>query len=198
MQPRVESKMYEIRLHGRGGQGAVLASKIFAKAFVTEGKFVKAIPSFGFERRGAPVEAYLRLNENRIRQVTNIYCPNCVICIDPTLSRTVNIFSNVKENAVWVQATKKSAEDLDVPDPVSKVGLCDAFGIALDIFGKPITNSIMLGAFAKTTGMVSLDSLNKGMDSISFRDAVIEKNTEALQRGYEQTRVLELKRQETS
>ncbi len=84
--------MYEIRIHGRGGQGAVLASKILAKALVEEGKFVKAIPSFGFERRGAPVAAFLRCDEAHIRQVTNIYHPDCILCLDPTLPRSVDIF----------------------------------------------------------------------------------------------------------
>jgi len=179
--------MYEIRFHGRGGQGAVLASKILAKALVEEGKCVKAIPSFGFERRGAPVEAYLRFDDNVIRQVTNIYNPDCVICLDPTLPKVVDIFSNVREDGIWVQATKKSFEQLDVPTTISRVGLCDAFGIALDIFGRTITNSIMLGSFTRTTGLVSLDSLCKGMESVAFRDAALDKNIRAIQRGYDET-----------
>ena len=74
----------------------MLASKILAKALVEEGKFVKAIPSFGFERRGAPVEAYLRFDSKAIRQNTNIYYPDCVICLDPTLPRSVNIFQDMQ------------------------------------------------------------------------------------------------------
>jgi len=179
--------MYEIRFHGRGGQGAVLASKILAKALVEEGKFVKAIPSFGFERRGAPVAAFLRFDDKEIRQVTNIYHPNCIICLDPTLPRSLDIFAGMESDGIWVQATKKSFDQLKVPEMVAKVGLCDAFGIALQIFGRPITNSIMLGAFAKTTGIVSLDSLNKGMESVAFRDAALEKNIEATRRGYQET-----------
>ena len=75
--------MYEVRFHGRGGQGAVLASKILAKALADEGKYVKAIPSFAFERRGAPVAAYLRFDEELIRQNTNVYTPDCIVCMDP-------------------------------------------------------------------------------------------------------------------
>jgi len=181
--------MYEIRFHGRGGQGAVLASKILAKALVEEGKFVNAIPSFGFERRGAPVAAFLRFDNKEIRQSTNIYYPNCIVCLDPTLPRSVDIFAGMKSHGVWIQATKKSLDQLDVPECVSRVGLCDAFGIALRILGKPITNSIMLGVFAKTTGILSVDSLSKGMEAVAFRDAALEKNIEAVQRGYEETRV---------
>jgi len=184
--------MYEIRFHGRGGQGAVLAAKILAKALVEEGKHVKAIPSFGFERRGAPVESYLRFDEKEIRQTTNIYHPDCVICLDPTLPRAVNIFQDMREGGIWVQATKKHFDRLEIPAGLSKVGLCDAFGIALRLFGRPITNSIMLGAFARTTGLVSAASLNKAMESVAFRDAALEKNIEAVQKGYEETQVLDL------
>ena len=183
--------MYEIRFHGRGGQGAVLASKILAKALVEEGKCVKAIPSFGFERRGAPVEAYLRFDNHVIRQLTNIYHPDCVICLDPTLPRAMDIFSNMKENGIWVQATKKSFCQIKIPATIAGIGLCDAFGIALDLFGRTITNSIMLGAFSRTTGIVSLDSLIRGMESVAFRDAAVDKNIVAIQRGYKETRVFD-------
>ncbi|MBW1851867.1 MAG: 2-oxoacid:acceptor oxidoreductase family protein [Deltaproteobacteria bacterium] len=188
--------MYEIRFHGRGGQGAVLAAKILAKALVEEGKFVKAIPAFGFERRGAPVEAFLRYDDKEFRELTNIYNPDCIVCLDPTLQRTVDIFAGMKSNGVWVQATKKSIDQLEVPETVSKVGLCDGFGLALEILGRPITNSIMLGAFAKTTGIVSLDSLNKSMETTAFRDALLEKNIEAAQQGYEKTKTSDTKNKE--
>jgi phenylglyoxylate dehydrogenase gamma subunit len=189
--------MYEIRFHGRGGQGAVLASKILAKALVEEGKFVMAIPSFGFERRGAPVAAFLRYDDKEIRQLTNIYHPDCIICLDPTLPRAVNIFAGMKEDGIWVQATRKSLAEIKVPEKVAKVGLCDAFGIAIDIIGVPITNTIMLAAFAKATGLVSLESLKHGMASIAFRDAALEKNVEAAQRAYGETRVHDTGNKET-
>jgi pyruvate ferredoxin oxidoreductase gamma subunit/phenylglyoxylate dehydrogenase gamma subunit len=186
--------MYEIRFHGRGGQGAVLASKILAKALSEDGKFVKAIPSFGFERRGAPVAAYLRFDDKVIRQNTNIYHPDCVICLDPTLPKAVNIFEDMKENGVVVHATKKKLDQLDLPESLSRIGLCDAFGIALRIFGRPITNSIMLGAFTKTTGLVSLESVCKGMETVDFRDAALEKNIQAVHEGYEKTGVYDLRK----
>jgi len=190
--------MYEIRFHGRGGQGAVLAAKILAKALVEEGKFVKAIPAFGFERRGAPVEAYLRFDNEEFRQITNIYSPNCIVCLDPTLPRAVNIFAGMEDNGTWVQATKKPLEQLEVPERVSRVGLCDGFGLAMQVLGRPITNSIMLGVLAKTTGIVSLNSLNKGMETTAFRDAILEKNIEAARRGYEETRVYDTSKKEAS
>src|SRR4030042_1462601 len=99
--------MYEIRFHGRGGQGAVLASKILAKALVEEGKYVKAVPSFGFERRGAPVASFLRFSERVIRQTTNIYHPDWIVCIDPSLFKTVDIFEGVRDGGVLVRAPAK-------------------------------------------------------------------------------------------
>lgn len=181
--------MYEIRIHGRGGQGAVLAGSILASALVQEGKHVIAIPSFGFERRGAPVASYLRFDEREIRQMTNIYNPNCVLCLDPTVGRATNIFDGIRDDAVWVQTTAKPLDELQVPDQVATVGLCDAVSIALDIFRRSITNTIMLGAFAKTTGLVSLDALRAAVEDSDFRDAGLRQNMEALERGYNETTV---------
>lgn len=188
--------MFEIRFHGRGGQGAVMAAKILAKALVEEGHVAKAIPSFGFERRGAPVSSFLRFADKEIRQVTNIYNPDCIVCIDPTIPRSVDIFEGINADAILVQATKKDPAELSFPDTISKVGACDAFGLAMEIIGKPITNTIMLGAFARSTGLVSLDSINKAMGSVAFRDAALEKNIIAVEAGYRRTKVLELKGKE--
>jgi phenylglyoxylate dehydrogenase gamma subunit len=184
--------MYEIRIHGRGGQGAVLASAILAQAFVDEGRFAVAIPSFGFERRGAPVSACLRMDAREIRALTNIYCPDCVICVDPTLPRMVDIFAGIKPGGTLVQASGKSAAAIDHPADLATLGLCDAMGIALAIFGRPITNSIMLGAFARTTGLVSLAALIGALEAAEFRDAGLEQNRRALERGYAETEVVAL------
>ena len=181
--------MYEVRLHGRGGQGAVMAAGMLAAALVEEGKFAVAIPSFGFERRGAPVSAFLRCDEREIRRLTNIYNPNCVICIDPTVSRSVDIFAGMKTGGALVQTTHKTLAELAIPDTVGTVGLCDAVRIATEIFRRPITNTIMLGAFARTTGLVSLDALKQTLEDSEFRDAGLQQNLEALERGYQETRV---------
>ncbi|MBW7850883.1 MAG: 2-oxoacid:acceptor oxidoreductase family protein [Rhodospirillales bacterium] len=186
--------MYEIRLHGRGGQGAVLASNMLAQALVEEGKYAVAIPSFGFERRGAPVAAFLRCDDREIRSMTNIYNPDCIICIDPTVSRAVDIFAGMKEGGTLVQTTKRPLEELTLPRSLARVGLCDAVSIALDIFKRPITNSIMLGAFARTTGMVSLTGLKNAIEAADFRDAGLKQNLAAVERGYEETMVYDLRR----
>jgi phenylglyoxylate dehydrogenase gamma subunit len=186
--------MVEVRIHGRGGQGAVLAGGILAAALVQDGKFVTAIPSFGFERRGAPVASYLRFDEREIRQMTNIYRPNCVLCIDPTVGRATNIFDGVIDGAYWMQTTAKPLSELQFPQQIATVGLCDAVSIALDIFKRSITNTIMLGAFAKTTGFVSLDALRAAVEDSDFRDAGLRQNLEALERGYHETTVHRIER----
>ena len=186
--------MYEIRIHGRGGQGAVLAGGILASALVHEGKYVVAVPSFGFERRGAPVASFLRFDEREIRQMTNIYHPNCVLCIDPTVARAVNVFEGITDGAVLVQTTAKPLAELQLPPQIATVGLCDAVAIALDIFKRSITNTIMLGAFARTTGLVSLDSLCAAIEGSDFRDAGLKQNLEALERGYKTTKVHAIQR----
>lgn len=187
--------MYEIRLHGRGGQGTVMAANLLARALAEEGKHVVAIPSFGFERRGAPVAAFLRFDDAPIRRMTNIYEPDCILCIDPTVARAVNIFEGIREHATLVQATRKPLGDLKLPQRVVRVGLCDAVGIALEIFGRPITNTLMLGAFARTTGLVKLESLRGALKAEgSLRDAALEQNLAALARGYRATTVHPIER----
>ncbi|TAK54444.1 MAG: ketoisovalerate oxidoreductase [Gammaproteobacteria bacterium] len=179
--------MYEVRIHGRGGQGAVLAGSILATAMVHEGHYVVAVPSFGFERRGAPVTSFLRMDSREIRQMTNIYRPDCVLCIDPTVGRAVNIFDGIRDNSTWVQATARPLAELQFPGQVATVGLCDAVTIAREIFGRSITNTLMLGAFARTTGLVSLDSLREALRDSEFRDAGLEQNLRALERGHAAT-----------
>lgn len=186
--------MHEIRIHGRGGQGAVLAGSILATAFVEEGMHVVAVPSFGFERRGAPVASFLRVDEKPIRQMTNIYHPDCILCIDPTVSRAVNIFEGAADDAVLIQTTAKPLADLVIPGQIATVGLCDAVALALAIFKRPITNTIMLGAFARTTGLVSLDSLRIALQRSDFRDAGLTQNLEGLALGFERTVVHRIER----
>ncbi len=167
----------------------MLAGAILATAFVQEGRHVVAVPSFGFERRGAPVASFLRVDDHPIRQMTNIYRPDCILCIDPTVARAVNIFEGVTAGATLVQTTARPLADLVLPPQVATVGLCDAIAIALEIFKRPITNTIMLGAFARTTGLVSLDALRSAIRGSQFRDAGLAQNLAGLERGFEATTV---------
>lgn len=181
--------MHEIRIHGRGGQGAVLASTILAKALVEEGRHAVAIPSFGFERRGAPVTAFLRCADSPIRAMTNIYSPDIILCIDTTVGRAVDIFAGMRPGGTLVQSTRRTVDDLHLPPTVARVGLCDAVALAQDIYGRAITNTIMLGACARTTGIVSLPALERALDQANFRDAGLMQNIDAVRRGYAETTV---------
>ena len=181
--------MHEVRIHGRGGQGAVLASAILAQALIDDGKHAVAIPSFGFERRGAPVAAYLRFSDKPIRMMTNVYRPDSVICIDPTISRVVDIFAGMKPGGTVVLATRAGMENLKLPDHVARVGLCDAVAIALTIYRRPVTNAVMLGAFVRTTGLVTLTALKEALQQMEFRDAGLTENLTAAERGYNETDV---------
>ncbi len=183
---------HEIRIHGRGGQGAVVACSILAQALIDAGKHAVASPSFGFERRGAPVAAFLRFATEPIRAMTNVYHPDCVVCIDPTVPRSVDIFAGMKPGGTVVLTTKAKLEELSFPDSVSHVGLCDAVGIALSIYRKPVTNAVMLGAFARTTGLLTLASLQEALQQMDFRDAGLTENLAAAERGYNETEVHEL------
>jgi len=181
--------MYEVRFHGRGGQGAVMASAMLATALVAEGKYAVSIPAFGFERRGAPVTSYLRCSDHPIRQMTNIYQPDCIVCVDPTLTRSVDIFAGLKVGGTLVQASHQNLAELMIPASVACVGLCNAVEIAMEIFNRPITNTLMLGAFARSTGVVSLAALKKALEESEFRDAGLAQNLLALERGYHETMV---------
>src|SRR5450759_3705329 len=108
--------------------------------------------------------------------------------------RAVNVFEGIKDGAVLVQTTAKPLGDFELPREVATVGLCDAVSIALDIFKRSITNTIMLGAFARTTGLVSLDSLRAAIQKSDFRDAGLKQNIAALERGYNATQVHHIER----
>jgi 2-oxoisovalerate ferredoxin oxidoreductase gamma subunit len=176
--------MIEIRFHGRGGQGAVTAARLLAEAAFAEGKHSQALPFFGAERRGAPVLAFTRIDSRPIRIRTQIYEPNYVVVLDPSLLEVVNVASGIKHDGLIVLNSKKTAQF-----PNAKTAFVDATSIAKEMLGVPITNTAMLGAFAKATKLVSLDSLinvTKGR----FSGKLADKNIAAIKAAYEQTKVM--------
>lgn len=184
--------MKEIRFHGRGGQGTVLASVILVKAFTKEKRYSNAIPYFGFERRGAPVTAFLRFDDHPIREKTQIYSPDCVVVMDPALKRSPEIYRGVKEGTILIFCTRKPMEELNLPPMIGKVGCVDAISISLEILGSPITNSCMLGAFVATTGWVGLDSLLESIRE-TWPGEMGEKNLRAAEAGFQRTKVFQLR-----
>lgn len=183
--------MKEIRFHGRGGQGTVLASVILVKAFTKEKRYSSAIPYFGFERRGAPVTAFLRFDDHPLREKTQIYSPDCVVVMDPALKRSREIFQGFKKGGILILSTRKSIEELDLPSSIGKLGCVDAINISLEILESPITNSCMLGAFVATTGWVGLHSVLESIKE-TWPGEMGERNLRAAKAGYERTRIFQL------
>lgn len=171
----------EIRFHGRGGQGAVTAARLLAEASFIEGNYCQAFPFFGAERRGAPVVAFTRINKQPIRTHEQVYNPDHVVVLDPTLVNSVDVAAGLKPNGIVVLNSKEIPENLKE----IKVAIVDATKIAIENLGVPITNTTMLGALARATGVVSLDSITKVIEKRFGKLA--EKNINAARKAFEQT-----------
>jgi 2-oxoacid:acceptor oxidoreductase gamma subunit (pyruvate/2-ketoisovalerate family) len=178
-----EKKMKEIRFHGRGGQGVVMGAEMLAYAFVLEGKYASSFPTFGAERRGAPVAAFLRLDEKPIRETHQVYDPDCIVVLDPLIAKSPAIFSGLKGDGIAILNTsRKSLENW--PDALKIVGLTDATTLALEGIGRAIVNSCMLGVIARVTGWVKLESVIAGL-AMNFEGNLLRKNEDLARRGYE-------------
>jgi pyruvate ferredoxin oxidoreductase gamma subunit len=171
--------MIEIRFHGRGGQGAVTAAEILAKAAFEDGKYCQAFPFFGVERRGAPVMAFARIDDKPIKIRYQIQNPDYVVVLDDGLLDVVDVFSGIKENGKVIINTNKKLDT----DRKEVYGI-DATGIALDNLGVPIVNTVMLGSFSKKSGEVSLDSVLKVIKD-TFPGKMGEKNSNAAKVAYD-------------
>jgi pyruvate ferredoxin oxidoreductase gamma subunit/phenylglyoxylate dehydrogenase gamma subunit len=151
--------MKEIRLHGRGGMGTVKAAEILVWAKVLGGGYGNSIPFFGFERQGAPVTAFVKLDDKPIRPKTQVYTPDCVIVLDPTIQNAVNVFEGIKDKGTFVLNTTEGANQVKAPDQVETIAVVNATDLALERFGRAITNTAMLGAFVKATSWIPLDPI---------------------------------------
>ncbi len=160
--------MIEIRIHGRGGQGAVIASQIIAEAAFREGLHVQAFPSFGSERRGAPVAAFVRLDHEPVLVRTEIYEPDGLIVLDQSLilQKLVDVTQGLKDGAWILINTPHGPEEFTHLGPYT-IATVDASRIALEhrlgSLTAPIVNTSILGAFATLTGLISLDNLGEAI-----------------------------------
>lgn len=179
--------MKEIRLHGRGGLGTVKAAEAMVYAAVMDGKYGNSIPFFGFERQGAPVTAFVRISDNPIRPKNRVYNPDVVIVLDPTIMNAVDVFEGMTENSILVLNTTQDVSSLKVPQNVKTVALVDATKISIDMIGKAITNTVMLGAFVKATGLVNLDRVLEKVEELWGA-----KNKAAVIKGFEEVNVVSL------
>lgn len=184
--------LIEVRWHGRGGQGAVTSAELVARAAIDEGKYAQAFPSFGPERRGAPVLSFDRISSDKpIRVRAGITQPDIVVVLDPNLIRIANVTSGLKEGGVLVINTKRSFADIEAELGTKwRLAIIDATKIARELLGVPIVNTTMIGALLKATGLVKFESLLEPLKSRFGRLA--ERNIKAMQKAYDDTQVKEL------
>ena len=179
--------MYEVRFHGRGGQGAVTAANILAVAAFKEGKYIQAFPMFGVERRGAPVTAFARMNETPIYIRTQIYEPDAVVVLDPTLLEVVNVAQGLPEGGKIIINTRKDPGEFNFDK--MNVYTVDATTIAVEnrlgTKTSPIVNTAILGAYSKVIGNVKMESF----ESAILEEAPIkgEENVKASKDAFEHT-----------
>jgi pyruvate ferredoxin oxidoreductase gamma subunit len=177
--------MKEIRVHGRGGQGSVVTAEILAIAAFEDGKFSQAFPYLGGggDRRGAPVQAFLRISDRPIRLHSKIHDPDYVIVQDPTLVKEVEVGKGLKAGGLLIVNSEKAPEDLGLPTGIRAVAV-PATRIAIEVIGRPIMNTALMGAFAAISGEVSLSAVLQAIRT-KFPGEVGEKNALSAQRMYE-------------
>jgi pyruvate ferredoxin oxidoreductase gamma subunit len=160
--------LFQIRIHGRGGQGVVTAAEMLSVAAFLEGRHAQAFPSFGSERTGAPVVAYCRLDDREIRLREPILEPDAIIIQDPTLLNQVDVFGGLVRNGLIIINTSRTFEALGLAEFVKdftpdKLHTVPATEIAMKRVGRPLPNAALLGAFAAATGLISLESVGKAI-----------------------------------
>lgn len=190
-----QRNLIEIRWHARAGQGAKTAANILAQAALREGKYAQSFPEFGPERRGAPMQAFNRLSDEPFYMHSGITEPDIIIVVDPRLMETIPVTDGLKPNGWVIVNTHFSPEEAQVRWELKpfKVATVDASAIARETLKQDIPNVPLLGAFAKVTGLLNLETLQA--DTVHrlekrFRDRpqVIEANLKALERGFNEVR----------
>jgi len=176
----------EIRIHGRGGQGAVTLAELVCHAAIDEGKYAQSMPSFGPERRGAPVLAFLRISDEHIKIRAEVITPDVVVVLDPGLLNIADVTSGLKTGGTVLINTKKSIDDIRSKFGVeSRLGVVNATKIAKDTLGVPITNTTMIGALLKATKIVKKDSL---IEPLKHRfGPMADKNINAMNKAFDET-----------
>jgi len=151
----------EFRWHGRGGQGVVTSNQMLGKAALTEGNYIQAFPEFGPERTGAPVRAFLRISKEPIQVYAQVYHPDVVVCIDPTLLDVVNPTEGLKEDGILVVNSREEPQAIRDKFGFTggKVVTVDASTIAMEVMGRPFTNMPTMAAAVKATGVVAVETV---------------------------------------
>jgi len=175
--------MFQIRIHGRGGQGVVTAAEILSVAAFVEGHHAQAFPSFGSERMGAPVVSFCRIDSRPIRTREPVMEPDAIIIQDVTLLHQVDLFAGLATEGFVLVNTSQSLDDLGLgefgrPFQRDRLLTCPATEFALEQLGKPLPNAALLGGFAALTGQVSLDAIDSAIRQ-RFEGTTGERNVAA-------------------
>jgi pyruvate ferredoxin oxidoreductase gamma subunit len=184
-------EMLEIRWHGRGGQGAKTAAMLFAETAIEEGKYGQGFPDYGPERMGAPLRGFTRVSNQPIIIHSSIEEPHVVVVLDQTLLNSVNIVEGVPSDGLIIVNThlkpKEVREKLKISD--RKIFVVNATQIALDTIGKPIPNTVMLGALIKVTGIFDIHDMEKNITkkfNAKFGEKIATGNIKAIKRAFEE------------
>ncbi len=177
--------MIEIRIHGRGGQGAVTTGQLIAIAAFYDGKYCQSFPMFGVERSGAPVQAFARISDKPINLRSEVYNPDIVLVFETSLLDVIDVTKGLKKGGILIINSKKQPSDFNINGGF-KIYTIDAASIALEIFKKPIVNTSILGAFSAITELVSIGSLKKAIEEkfLSKGNAIIKLNKQAVEEVY--------------
>jgi len=186
----VVDELTEVRFHGRGGQGTVVASEALAIAIAKEGKWVQTFPEYGVERRGAPVTAFTRISKGRIYLRCKIYEPDHVVVLDPTLIEAVDVTAGLQDGGFLIINSSKEPADFEFSGRY-RVRTIDATAIALKYglgsTAAPIVNTAILGAFSKITGLVGIDAITEAIrEKAPIKK---EENVKAAREAYEKAEV---------
>ncbi|MFC2145289.1 2-oxoacid:acceptor oxidoreductase family protein [Actinomycetota bacterium] len=189
-------RLIEIRWHGRGGQGAVTASKLLAEAALSEGFYIQAFPEYGAERMGAPVRSFNRISSEVIDLHCQISNPDIVMVLDQTLLETIDVIAGIKNGGSIIINTPKSPGEIlsmlqKKDDKNISFYTVDASRISLDTIGKVIPNTPMVGALIKVMGLLklkTLDTIIKKTLSKKISAPIVEANMIAAKKAYEEVR----------
>ncbi len=188
-------KTVEIRWHGRGGQGAKTASLLLAEAAFNTGKYIQGFPEYGPERMGAPITAYNRISDSKIRIHSNIYEPDYVVVVDESLIKDVDVAAGLKKDgAILVNTQKEPAEVKEqLKGFEGKVYTVDAMTISIESLGKYFPNTPMLGAIVKVSGVMTEEEFIASMEEsfkhkFASKPEVIEGNMKAIKRALQEVK----------
>jgi pyruvate ferredoxin oxidoreductase gamma subunit len=191
MEENVVANLVEVRWHGRGGQGAKTAALLLAEAAIAEGNYGQAFPEYGPERTGAPVRGYTRISDEPIRIHSGIQNPNVVIVLDQTLLDTIDVTEGASSDSIVIFNTTMTKDQIRKKLKTSnlKIYILNGNQIAQEEIGRPIPNTVMLGALMKATGLMQMETLLNGLTKKfkhKFSQQVIDKNIKAVKRAYEE------------